>query len=241
MQKITPDIFLIEGLRAANVYLLVAPEGLTLVDTGMRGEARKITTQLAQAGYAMKDLRQVAITHAHPDHTGSAIEIVRQSGAKILAYKDEVPYLEGTASLPPGSWLQRVFSRLSEMVMPNPPALKVDIALEEGQVVPDTGGFIAVHAPGHTPGSLCLYHPERHILFCGDAILTQHPLTGRKGLREPFVIFSVNPSQVWESIRKLGGLEVQVLLSGHGAPVLEKAGEQIQALIIYRDEQGYTG
>jgi glyoxylase-like metal-dependent hydrolase (beta-lactamase superfamily II) len=232
MRQITPDIFLLEGLRTSNVYLLVSPEGLTLVDTGMTGEAKKIASQLAQAGYAIADLRQVVITHAHPDHTGSAAEIVRLSGAKILAHKDEAPYLAGTATLPPGSWLQRVLFRLSALIMPNPPPLKVDLALEAGELIPATGGFTVVHAPGHTPGSLCLYHPARKILICGDAILSKHPLTGRQGLQEPLVLFSARPAQVWESIRKLAGLEVQVLLSGHGAPVLENAGKQIKALGI---------
>ena len=231
MRQITPDIYLIEGLRVSNVYLLVAPEGLTLVDTGIAGEAGKIGKELAQAGYAVKDLRQVVITHAHNDHTGSLAEILRLSGAKVLAHKDEVPYLAHTAPMPPGSRLQGVLFWLSDKFMPGPPPIQVDVALEEGDAVPGTGGFVAVHAPGHTPGSLCLYHAERQILICGDAIINKHPLTGKKGLREPIVTFSVNPDQVWESIRKLGGLQVRVLLSGHGEPVLEEAGERIKDLI----------
>jgi glyoxylase-like metal-dependent hydrolase (beta-lactamase superfamily II) len=236
MRQLTPDIFLLESLRASNAYLLVAPDGLTLVDCGITGEAGKISSQMAKAGYTITDLHQVVITHAHNDHTGSLAEIMRLSGAKVLAHKDEVPYLAGAASMPPGSRLQGFFFRLSEKIMPNPPPIQVDIALEEGQVIPGTGGFTAVHAPGHTPGSLCLYHPERHILICGDAILCKHPLTGRKGLREPLVIFSANPGQVWESIRKLAGLEVQVLLSGHGDTVLEDAGVQIREMVIHHGE-----
>lgn len=231
MRNITTDIFMIAGLRASNVYLLVAPEGLTLVDTGIPGEAGKIGRELAKEGYALQDVRQVVITHAHNDHTGSLAEIVRQSGAKVLAHVDEAPYVARTASLPPGSRLQRLLFWLSEKVMPNPPPVQVDIALADGEAVPGTGGFIAVHVPGHTPGSLCLYHPERHILLCGDAILTIHPLTGKKGLREPLVFFSVDPAGVWESVRKLAGLEVQVLLSGHGDPLLEHAGEQIKRMV----------
>jgi len=232
MLQITPDIFMLEGLRVANVYLLASPEGLTLVDCGVTGGASKIANQIIKGGYAMADLRQVVITHAHNDHTGSLGEIIRLSGAKVLAHRDEVPYLARTASMPPGSRLQGFLFRLSEKLMPNPSPVEVDIALEDGEIVPGTGGFTAVHAPGHTPGSLCLYHPERRILICGDAIINKHPLTGKKGLRESLATFSVNPAQMRESIRKLAGLEVEVLLSGHGEPVLENASELIKTLKI---------
>jgi glyoxylase-like metal-dependent hydrolase (beta-lactamase superfamily II) len=89
---------------------------------------------------------------------------------------------------------------------------------------------MAVHTPGHTPGSLCLYHPERHILICGDAIINKHPLTGKKGLRESVATFSVNPAQMRESIRKLAGLDVEMLLTGHGEPILGNASALIKAL-----------
>jgi len=228
MRQITPDIFMLEGLRIANVYLLASPEGLTLVDCGITGEAGKITDQIKKAGYAIADLRQVLITHAHNDHTGSLKEIIRLSGAKVLAHQDEVPYLTRTAKVPPGSRLQSFLFWLSARLMPGPSAVAVDIALKDGEIVPGTGGFMVVHTPGHTPGSLCLYHPERHILICGDAIINKHPLTGKKGLRESAATFSVNPAEMRESIRKLAGLEVDVLLSGHGDPILENASTLIR-------------
>jgi glyoxylase-like metal-dependent hydrolase (beta-lactamase superfamily II) len=228
MRQITPDIFMLEGLRIANVFLLVSSEGLTLVDCGVAGEAGKIASQITKAGYAITDLHQVIITHAHNDHTGNLGEIIRLSGAKVLAHQDEVPYLARTTKMLPGSRLQSFLFWLSAKLMPGPSPVAVDIALEDGEIVPGTGGFMAVHTPGHTPGSLCLYHPERHILICGDAIINKHPLTGKKGLRESEVTFSVNPAQMWESIRKLAGLEVDVLLSGHGDPILENASALIK-------------
>jgi glyoxylase-like metal-dependent hydrolase (beta-lactamase superfamily II) len=228
MRQLTPDIYLIEGLRASNAYLLVAPEGLTLVDAGSANEAEAIHAQLRQAGFSLADLRQVVITHAHNDHTGSAAEIVRQSGARVLAHIDEMVYIGGGASLPFRSRLQRLAFWLSARLMPKTQPVKVGIALIEGEIIPATGGYATVHTPGHTPGSMSLFHPERRILICGDALFNKHPLTRRKGLQEPMRLISVNPDQARDSICKLEDLGPQVLLCGHGDPVLEKAAELIK-------------
>ena len=99
MIPIQADIFLLDGLRLSNAYLLVSPEGLTLVDAGFVGEAGKITEKLTGAGFSMSDLHQLVLTHSHIDHTGSAAEIVRLTGARVLAHKDEVPYIERKASM----------------------------------------------------------------------------------------------------------------------------------------------
>ena len=232
MLQVCLDIYLLEGLRVSNAYLLVSPEGLTLVDCGITGEAGKIASQITKAGYAIADLRQVIITHAHNDHTGSLKEIIRLSGAKVLAHQDEVPYLARTAKIPPGSRLQSFLYWLSARLMPGPSAVAVDIALKDGEIVPGTGGFMAVHTPGHTPGSLCLYHPQRRILICGDALFNKNPMNGKLGLQEPLALVSANPPQARQSVRKLAGLDVQVLLCGHGAPILENAGAQIKGVRI---------
>jgi glyoxylase-like metal-dependent hydrolase (beta-lactamase superfamily II) len=231
MYAVVANVFLIESLSVSNAYLLVAPEGLTLVDSGSVGEADKIDIQLYQAGYAIGDLRQIVITHAHDDHTGSAGEIVRLSHARVLAHKEDAPYIEGPTPLPYNSSFQRLVFWLSGRLMPKSPAVKVDGVLEDGMAIPETGGFVAVHAPGHTPGSLCLYHPERRILICGDVLFNRNPMTGRKGLREPLGMVTIDMRQARQSIRKLAGLETQVLLCGHGEPIIENAGAQLQGFI----------
>ena len=229
MITIQPNLLMFENI-ICNIYLLVSPEGLTMVDCGYAGKADKILAQLAQAGYAAKDIHQVVITHAHNDHAGSAAEIIRRTGAKVLAYKDEVPYLERTATLAFKSRFQGMFFWLIEKIKPIP-AVKVDLALAQGEVIPATGGYIVVHAPGHTPGSMCLYHTERRILISSDALFNMNPFTGKKGLIVPPGLVTADLPQALDSVRKLAGLEVEVLLCGHGDPILEKAGERIQKLV----------
>ena len=52
MKQIVPDVYLVEGLRTANVYLLTSEKGLTLVDSGAGGDADQIVAQLTEAGCA---------------------------------------------------------------------------------------------------------------------------------------------------------------------------------------------
>ena len=50
-------------------YLSVRADGITLIDTGLQAEP--ITTALADIGADWSDVRDVVLTHAHPDHVGA--------------------------------------------------------------------------------------------------------------------------------------------------------------------------
>jgi len=120
--------------------------------------------------------------------------------------------------------------RLSERLMPMAPC-KVDRALQDGEVVEALGGLRVIHVPGHTPGSIALYQPERQILFCGDAIFNRSPMGGKQGIRFPPSIVSVDSIRAQAAARKLAALPVEVLCCGHGEPILEGAGERLRAVM----------
>lgn len=231
MYEVTTDILRMEGLRAANVYVIVSAEGLTLVDTGLPHETGRILNQLKAAGHEPSAARNIILTHSHDDHTGGAARIVGLTGARVLAHKEEVPFIEQTIPRRPSSRLQAIVSRITKAMVPKSAPCKVDIALEDGDAIEGSGGYRAIHTPGHTPGSLCLYHPERRILFCGDALFNRHPVTGRKGLREPVRMFTADPARARNSILKLSTLNVEQLFCGHGEPILVDAGRQMEDLL----------
>lgn len=230
MRQILPNIYLIEGM-ISNVYLLVAPEGLVLVDSGPLGQAARITEQLAQGGFAASGLRAIVLTHSHFDHTGSVAELVRVSGARVIAHRAEVPYLEQKEHMPLKGTLSRALAWLEDRALPGTPPCPVDVALEDGAAVEGTGGYVAVHAPGHTPGSMCLYHPEKRVLICGDALFNRNPMTGQKGLRFPLALVSSDATVARESVWRLAELPVDVLLCGHGDPILKDAGQRMRELV----------
>jgi len=231
MRQVVSDVYLFEGLRGANVYLLLSDEGLTLVDSGMDGNADPIAAQLEEAGYPLSRLHSIVLTHAHVDHVGSAAELAGRSGAQILAHRAEVPYIEQIQTMPSASLFRRLMNWLSSRVLFTASACQVDRPLEEGDTIEALGGTQVIHTPGHTPGSISLYQPERRIVFCGDALFNANPLTGAPGLRFPLPTATLDSAQARESVAKLSALNVEVLCCGHGEPILNGASEQIAALL----------
>jgi glyoxylase-like metal-dependent hydrolase (beta-lactamase superfamily II) len=231
MRHIAPDVYLLEGLRGSNIYFLNSKDGYTLIDSGLPNQTNRIAAQLHEAGYALSQLRSLVLTHGHGDHVGSAAELAHRSGAQVMAHRQDIPYIEQTQPLPFSSWLKHLMLRFADRVLFRQPPCRVDKPLEEGDVIEAAGGLRVIHTPGHTPGSICLYQPERELLFCGDTIINMNPMTGKERLRPSPAMISVDSSQARESLGKLAGLSLEVLCFGHGSPILGGAGKQIEALL----------
>ena len=224
MIQIATDIYMLEGLGGAPAYLLITGEALTLVDTGIIGQTNAILTQVDEAGYSSSDIGAIVLTHGHCDHAGNAAKLSTLSGAKICAHRDEIPYLKQEKPLPAASLLQRVVFWLTDHLW-NTHITRVDVPLRDGDVVDALGGLRVLHIPGHTPGSIALYHPERRILFCGDS------LTNREGIKTSPNLFTVDMAQAEESVRRLAELPVEIACFGHGDPILEQAGDRIREAV----------
>jgi glyoxylase-like metal-dependent hydrolase (beta-lactamase superfamily II) len=77
--------------------------------------------------------------------------------------------------------------------------------------------FEVMPTPGHAPGHICLYEPEKKILFSGDHILpTITPHVGLHPQSGP------NPlGDYLDSLNHLKELEVKLVLPGHEQPFTE--------------------
>ncbi len=102
------------------------------------------------------------------------------------------------------------------------PVCKVDQTVKEGDTV---GPLQVIATPGHTPGCLTYYWPEKKALFVGD-IITSWPYldAGWEGLT----------LDMKENVRSVGKLtefpEVEILGVGHGPPITTNAFGVIQKL-----------
>src|SRR5690606_9529101 len=77
------------GLGHVNMYGLLDDRGLAVVDPGLPGPSswKALKKRLKSAGFRLKDVHTVIVTHSHPDHFGGAGRIRKESGAELIAHR----------------------------------------------------------------------------------------------------------------------------------------------------------
>src|SRR4029079_9151039 len=77
------------GLGHVNMYGLLDDRGLAVVDPGLPGPHswKALKSRLKSAGYGVRDIHTVIVTHSHPDHFGGAGRIKREAKANLVAHK----------------------------------------------------------------------------------------------------------------------------------------------------------
>ena len=225
MKEIVPDVYQLTGPYVGRVYFIRSDDGCTVIDTSIAPAAKAIVAQAHKLGYGPREIRRVLITHAHPDHVGGLPALKAASGAQIYCSSLERPVVEGRTPIPgpPDERLGPLMRRLR----PPPTTLKgtpVDHELSDGQIIDGLlGGLQVVATPGHAPGHLSFWAPQRGILFTGDVIFH----LGRLGL--PFAFFTVDMAENIRSIRRLVDLKPELVCFGHGPPIARNAAKRISA------------
>ena len=76
--EIIAGVHRVDGVDLGQAYLYQEADRLTLIDTGIAGSGDRILTQIGAIGRRPKDLRQIVVTHHHPDHAGSIADLVER-------------------------------------------------------------------------------------------------------------------------------------------------------------------
>jgi glyoxylase-like metal-dependent hydrolase (beta-lactamase superfamily II) len=160
-------------------------------------------------------------THGHHDHLGGNAVIARESPqASILLHA-----LDREFAASSGHHLEFATEHLGHFgqahlastyrdyfaEMLGTSFAAVDHTIDEGDVL-DLGGDLVLrvlHAPGHTPGSVCFYWESEGVLFSGDAI------QGRGSPAGAWPLY-VDASAYRTSLDRLSQLQVGTLALGHG-------------------------
>ena len=216
--QFAPTVHLVPGVFA-NPYLIVDPDGLTLIDTGLPGSEKKILKYIASIGMSPRDLKFIIITHADGDHFGSLNALKAASGARVYASRIEAEAMaagKSSRELRPGSVLAKIFFALLAPLFKAKPTI-VDEVIGDGQTLPILGGLRVVSTPGHTPDHISLFAPSAGVLFAGDSMKSS-----RRGLDGSSGGNTWDEAKANESVRKQAALGAMIVCVGHG-PVIADA------------------
>ena len=220
------------SVKHINVYLIKSDNGYLLVDTGWNTDDSFATFKgyLMQNGIEFQDIKQIVVSHIHPDHYGMAGRIKKLSGAEIMMHHIEQDFIN-PRYIEMNDLLNQTAEQLvtngapqKEMVMLRDASLNVeqyivpvmpDRLLHDGDTI-TTGAFKfrVIWTPGHSSGHICLYEPEKKILFSGDHILPR--ITPNVGVHPQSI---ENPlGRYIESLKEIRKLDIKLTLPGHDEP-----------------------
>ncbi len=202
MPEITSEIFQVGGggftaPEDAAVYLIRFESEAALVDAGTGGDTDHLFRNIESCGVSPDAVRYLLLTHCHFDHTGGAADVRERTGCRIVAHALEAPFLEEgddrvTAALWYGTHLA---------------PLPVDERIEgsRGTIRMGNREILAVHIPGHSPGSLAflLDSDGQRVLFGQDihGPLDESLLSDEDAYRR--------------SLELLAGQDADILCEGH--------------------------
>jgi glyoxylase-like metal-dependent hydrolase (beta-lactamase superfamily II) len=198
----------------------MADDGITLIDAGLRGNVKKVYANLEKLGFGPKDIRTIIITHAHIDHIGGLHRIWKDSHAKVLVGEGDADVVSGKepARVPKG--ILFAVARIFMVFMKYHP-VPADLRLKGGGRINVLGGLEVIPMPGHTPGNIGLFSPDNRLLFSSDTVRIKN---GK------FLVpynFKTNKAEALVSIRRISELDCEILLPGHGRPIMANASKKV--------------
>jgi hydroxyacylglutathione hydrolase len=210
VKELAPGVWQLRGFppNSINVYVI---DGV-LIDAATRHAGRRILRQLQD-----REIAAHALTHAHPDHQGASHRVCSELGIPYWVGERDIPAAENPDLIgerQPDHPVAQFFHRVC-----TGPGHTVDRPLTEGDRV---GSFEVLDVPGHSAGHVAFWRESDRVLVAGDVLNSANVFTGIPGLRLPYDFFTPDPETNRRSAKRLGELEPELVLLGHGPPVRDR-------------------
>ena len=183
--------------------MCLAGDYLTIVDPG---NDYTIFNELEKLGFSILDIKKIVLTHGHRDHCMGVFEFLRYP--PIWEKKEIEIILHAAGPMEFKKTLQEYGFTPTEIA---------------GGETLDLGGhkWEAIHTPGHTIDSICLYHQPTKTAITGDTVLPNTISDADKaagGSLEHYLY----------GLRQLMQKEIENILPGHDVPVARTGRQAIE-------------
>lgn len=201
VERVADDLYLVKYIHREGTFVgitvVLGRNAIGLVDTGFeRTIVDNLFPFLQEVGRSPDEITFVVNTHRDGDHIQGNHVLKEKTKAKIAVHELDADAVVG-----------------------------VDVKLYDGDRV-ELGDrtFEVVHAPGHTPGNICLYQPEEKLLIVGDTLCGDRVNLIRMG-KDLYI----------KSIKRLLDLDVNLLIQSHPRKPIEKGvlvGEEPKQMML---------
>jgi 2-aminobenzoylacetyl-CoA thioesterase len=222
---ITENLWML-GSNLYPLYLIRDAQEAAIFEGGVGAMGKLLAEQLRQLDIAAETVKQVVVTHAHPDHV-MAVPAFRAMfpGVAVLASAIAARTLAAEKAIAAFGEVDRGLTgvllklgSIGEQHRPEPMAEKqiaVDRLLKEGDVVAvEDLAFTVLETPGHSECSLSFHEPRSGILVISDATGYYLP-TENAWWPNYFADFG----KYVGSMRRLAELGAEVLCLSHNAAI----------------------
>lgn len=178
-----------KGLPYVLPYMIKDGGDTILVDCGWNTESAygALEAGMKEHGSHPSEVSKLVITHVHPDHYGMAGKVKQVSSCEVIIHEKDAEVIVSRYYGPKG--LAEEMARFMEVhgvphisaptmsqgsmgMLDKVAAVPPDRAVKGGEVIrAGRFEFELIWTPGHSPGHICLYEPNRKILLTGDHIL----------------------------------------------------------------------
>jgi glyoxylase-like metal-dependent hydrolase (beta-lactamase superfamily II) len=207
---------------AIHPVLLKSGNALALTDCGYPGFLPDMERAIKGAGFSADALTHIILTHHDFDHMGAAGAFKQKyPGIKIVAGKEEAPYISGQKESPrllqaremqktlPAE--KQAFGRKFCEIVSSVQSVAVDIEVSGGERPAFCSGIQIVATPGHTPGHISVFAEEESTLVTGDAAVLEN---GRLAVANP--AFTLDISEAERSLLKIKNYGAEKIICYHG-------------------------
>lgn len=200
-----------------NMYLVEHDQDLILIDTGINKKAKKVFKYIREELESRK-ISNILLTHHHMDHTRGLHTLHEEFHSRIFVSKEDSDVVTGARKSPlPNNIFMKPLFFVGRGIIRVKPVKQIEIASDNEKIV----DFSVHHLPGHTLGSLGFL--KSSAFFSGDAAVTTKKGEVQLGPK----IMAESMSQSFASLKKLAELKFDILLPGHGTPILSDASDRV--------------